>query len=59
MVFFIFLYCKVALYCDLGFWKSVFVTSLAREKTQAKFCAGGGGECVITGDYFSHFLMRF
>ena len=38
----------------------MFVTSLAREKTQAKFCAGGGGgECVITGDYFSHFLMRF
>ena len=36
------------------------MTSLARGKTQAKFFAGGGGhECVITGVYFSHFLMRF
>ena len=60
MVFFIFLYCKVALYCDLGFWKKCVCDLFSKRKNTGKIlCWGGGGECVIKGDYFSHFLMRF
>lgn len=60
MVFFIFLYCKVALYCELGFWKKCVCDLFSKRKNTSKIlCWGGGGECVITGDYFSHFLMRF
>ena len=61
MVFFIFLYCKVALYYELGFWKKCVCDLFGKRKNTRKIlCWGGGGhECVITGVYFSHFLMCF
>lgn len=60
MVFLIFLYCKVALYYELGFWKKCVCDLFSKRKNTSKIlCWGGRHECVITGVNFSHFLMRF
>ena len=58
-VFFIFLYCKVALYCELGFWKKCVCDLFSKRKNTSKILCWEGGRMCNNRSLFQSFPNAF